>query len=107
MVLVNDDPFVTLNPQTGGQTEIERPSRRNRRSGPTDGERHVGARRNLNLCRFEHNLSARIREEKVPRLVVIARVVDEPGMDGAAGSWLNYRDFFHFCQESSIVRSPL
>jgi hypothetical protein len=36
----------------------------------TDGERHVGARRDLNLCRFEHNLSARIREEKVPSLIV-------------------------------------
>src|SRR4029434_9280958 len=70
MVLVSEDPFVTLLAQAGRQTKIEHPTRRAFAVEQTDGKRHVVARGDLNLSRFEDDPSARIREEEIPRLVI-------------------------------------
>src|SRR4029453_1910259 len=79
MVLVNDDPFVTLLAQAGRQTKIEHPTRRAFAVEQTDGKRHVVARGYLNLSRFEDDPSPRIREEEIPRLVVRIETLDLVG----------------------------
>ena len=64
MVLVNDDPFVTLPAETGGETKIELTTRRTIAMEQTDGKCHIVAGSYLNLFRLKDDLSELFREKK-------------------------------------------